>query len=93
MVYGEQLNTFDESRKDLLEFQNVAMEAIGLLARISNEPPLYKYFPTKTYRRFVGALTYVHEYGTFVVILVMCFSTGPQMRFSCYMYISFFACQ
>ena len=34
MVYGEKLDTFDESRKDLLKFQNAAMEFIGLVARI-----------------------------------------------------------
>ena len=68
MVYGERLNTFDESRKDLLDFQNAAVRFIELISAISNAPPLYKYFPTKIYRRFVAAVTCVHEHGTFMVI-------------------------
>ena len=69
MVFGEKVNTFDESIKDLLNFENAAIEFIELLAAIGTAPPLYKYFPTKIYRRFVRALTRVHEYGTCVVIL------------------------
>ena len=72
MVYGEKLDTFDESRKDLLKFQNAAMEFIGLFARIGTLPPLYKYFPIKTYRRYVEAVTRVQEYGMFLAMSCLC---------------------
>ena len=75
MVYGERLNTFDESRKDLLEFQNAVIE---LLARIANASPLYKYFRTKIYRHFVAAVSCVHEHGTFMVVS-MCTVLYAQM--------------
>ena len=70
MVYGEKLNTFDESRKDLLEFQNAAIAFFELLFTLQIGPPLYKYFPTKTYRRFVQAITRIHEYGMFLFMFV-----------------------
>ena len=74
MVYGrEKLDTFDESRKVLLEFQNAVMEFIGLVTRIGIFPSLYKY-PIKTYRRYVEAVTRVQEYGMFLAIL--CFSSA-----------------
>ena len=49
MVFGEKLDTFDESRKDLLEFQDAAIQLFLLLGKLMIEPPLYKYFPTKNY--------------------------------------------
>ena len=63
MVFGERLDTFDESRKDLQEFQNAAVELISLIGVLVNQPPLYKYFPTKTYRRFVAAMNCTRKYG------------------------------
>ena len=65
MVYGERLDTFDDSKTDLQEFQNAAIQLIGSLASIANRPPLYKVFPTPTYRHFAQALTDVHKYGMF----------------------------
>ena len=70
MVYGEKLNTFDESRKDILEFQNAASAFVESTATLITEPPFYKYFPTKTYRRFVRAISHIHEYGMFTLIHV-----------------------
>ncbi|KAL5469466.1 hypothetical protein EMCRGX_G030723 [Ephydatia muelleri] len=64
MVYGERLDTFDDSKTDLQEFQNAAIQLIGSLASIANRPPLYKVFPTPTYRHFAQALTDVHKYGS-----------------------------
>ena len=70
MVYGEKLNTFDESRKDILEFQNAASAFVESTATLITEPPFYKYIPTKTYRRFVQAISHIHEYGMFMLIHV-----------------------
>ena len=84
MVYGERLDTFDDSKTDLLEFQNAAIQLIGSLASIGIRPPLYKVFPTPTYRRFAQALTDVHKYGTFFHSCVICLLRGTK---SClYMY-------
>ena len=68
MIYGEKLDTFDESRKDLMEFQNATLELFLTLGMLINVPPLYKYFPTKNYRRFVAALNSARQHGEFMVI-------------------------
>ena len=70
MVYGEKLNTFDDSKTDLIEFQNAAIQLIELLSVMSSIPPLYKLFPTPTYRRFVQALNGVHKYGKLSICLL-----------------------
>ena len=68
MVFGERLDTFDESRKDLQEFQNAAIELVSSVGVLMNQPPLYKYYPTKTYRRFVAAINCTRKHGTFMLI-------------------------
>ena len=60
MVFGEKLDTFDESRKDLLEFQTTAIEFIS---SIMSSPPVYKYYPTKEYRKFVNLCNRLFEQG------------------------------
>ena len=56
MVFGERLNTFDDSRKDLQEFQNASIEPMSLVDMLLNGPPVYKYCLTKNYQHFVGAI-------------------------------------
>ena len=68
MVFGERLDTFDESKKDLLVFQNAAIELLSSMAALVNEPPVYKYFPTKNYKRFVAAINCTRQHGEFVLI-------------------------
>ena len=68
MVFGERLDTFDESRKDLKEFQNAAVELVSLIGVLASQPPLYKYFPTKNYRRFVAAMKCTRKYGKCMLI-------------------------
>ena len=68
MVFGEKLDTFDESRKDLLEFQDAAIQFFLSLGKLMNEPPLYKYFPTKNYRQFVAAINCTRQHGEFMHI-------------------------
>eukprot|EP00731_Ephydatia_muelleri_P017870 Em0010g968a len=63
MTFGEKLDTFDESRKDLLRFQDAAIMLIGSISELINGIPLYKVFPTKAYRHFVYGMNYVVEYG------------------------------
>ena len=66
MVFGEKLDTFDESRKDLLEFQTTAIELISSIAMIFTSPPVYKYYPTKEYRKFVKVINKTLEQGKFL---------------------------
>ena len=66
MTFGEKLDTFDESRKDLLEFQDTTIKFINSLAELSFGVPLYKLFPTKAYRDFVNGSNYILEYGMYL---------------------------
>ena len=68
MVFGEKLDSFDESRNDLLEFQDSAVQLILLLGKLMIEPPLYKYFPTKNYRHFVALINRIRQHGEFILI-------------------------
>ena len=63
MTFGEKLDTFDESRKDLLEFQDGTIKMIGSIAELSVGAPLYKVFPTKAYRDFVYGNNCILEHG------------------------------
>ena len=51
MVFGEKQDTFDESRKDLLEYQSSVIDLISYFGRIMSSPPVYKYYPTKEYSK------------------------------------------
>ena len=84
MVYGEKLDTFDESRKDLLEYQDAAIEIISLLIMLQRGPPLYRYFPTKNYRRFTAAINRTIQYGVFMLILQLCLYSSKSKFFNVY---------
>ena len=71
MTFGEKLDTFDESRKDLLRFQDAAIMLIGSISELINGIPLYKVFPTKAYRHFVYGMNYVVEYGMYSCIYLL----------------------
>ena len=68
MTFGEKLDTFDESRKDLLRFQDAAIMMIEPIFELTNGIPRYKVFPTKAYRQFVYGLNYIVEYGMYSCI-------------------------
>ena len=66
MTFGEKLDTFDDSRKDLLEFQDAAMKIIGSLVELTLAAPFYKLFPTKAYRDFLYGNNYILKYGMYI---------------------------
>ena len=66
MTFGEKLDTFDESRKDLLEFQDATIKFINSIAELSFGVPLYKLFHTKAYRDFVNGSNCILEYGMYL---------------------------
>ena len=70
MTFGEKLDTFDESRKDLLEFQDATLTMISSMAELSIGMPLYKVFPTKAYKDFVYGSNYILEYGMYLWLYV-----------------------
>ena len=89
MVFGERLDTFDESRKDLQEFQNASIEAMSLVETLLNGPPVYKYFPTKTYQRFVGAINRTRQNGMHItdqetMVLCVIYSLYIEHRETCF---------
>lgn len=63
MVFGEKLDTFDESRKDLLEFEKISLNYSMAVGVIGTAPPLYRYFPTKPYRDYRRAHDAMYEKG------------------------------
>ena len=66
MTFGEKLDTFDESRKDLLEFQDVSIKMNRSVVELTLGAPLYKLFPTKAYSDFVNGNNYILEYGMYL---------------------------
>ena len=63
MTLGEKLDTFDESKKDLQEFEKISLDYAKNVEVIVFAPPLYKYFPTKAYRDFKRATDCMYEKG------------------------------
>ena len=68
MVFGERLNTFDESRKDLMEFQNAAVKLTQSIQGLNWTGSWIKYYPTKPVRDFLEGANYIRNYGMFMVI-------------------------
>ena len=68
MVFGERLNTFDESRKDLMEFQNAAVKFIQSLQGLSLTGSWIKYYRTKPVMDFLEGMDFIRKYGMFMVI-------------------------
>eukprot|EP00731_Ephydatia_muelleri_P017926 Em0010g1024a len=66
MTFGEKMDTFDESRKDLLEFQDATIKFMNSIVDVTYGAPLYKLFPTKGYRDFVNGSNYILEYGMYL---------------------------
>ena len=63
MTLGEKLDTFDESKKDLQEFEKISLDYAKNVEVIVFAPSLYKYFPTKAYRDFKRATDCMYEKG------------------------------
>ena len=68
MVFGERLNTFDESKKDLMEFQNAAVKFIQSLQGLNWTGSWIKYYRTKPVRDFLEGMDFIRKYGMFMVI-------------------------
>ena len=68
MVFGERLNTFDESKKDLMEFQNAAVKFIQSLQGFYLTGSWIKYYRTKPFRDFLQGMDFIRKYGMFMVI-------------------------
>ena len=66
MTFGEKLDTFDDSRKDLLEFQDAVVMMVGSVAELTLAAPFYKLFPTKAYRDFLYGNNYTLKYGMYL---------------------------
>ena len=90
MVFGERLNTFDESKKDLMEFQNAAVKFLQSLPGLHLTGSWIKYYHTKPVRDFLEGLDficklwYVHGYQNVVgmsrIVEYVARKTGVQMR-------------
>ena len=64
MTFGEKLDTFDDSRMDLQEFEKITIDYAKNIEVIVFALPLYKYFPTKPYREFRRATDRMYGIGT-----------------------------
>ena len=62
-VYGEKINTYTKADPLQQEFIEAGLDYIQYLAAISNALPLYKIFPTKTYRTYVNIVHRIHAVG------------------------------
>ena len=66
MVFGERLNTFDESKKDLMEFQNAAVKFIQSIQGLHWTGSWIKYYHTKPVRDFLEGMDSIRKYGMFI---------------------------
>ena len=64
-MYGEKINIYSGADPLQEEFIKAALEYIDSLVKIASAPPLYKWFPTKTYRNFVRIVKRMQEVGMF----------------------------
>eukprot|EP00731_Ephydatia_muelleri_P031105 Em0022g619a len=67
MTLGEKLDTFDESKKDLQEFEKISLDYAKNVEVIVFAPPLYKFFPTKAYRDFKRATDCMYEKASHIL--------------------------
>ncbi len=63
IVFGEKLNTYDDSQQHLIEFEEAARKLTEATSGLMLSPPLYKIYPTKPYRVFVKAYKAVMKKG------------------------------
>ncbi len=65
-VYGEKINTYTTTDPIQQEFIEAGLNYIGYLGRITNAIPIYKIFPTKTYREYVKIVRRIQVVGEFM---------------------------
>ncbi len=62
-VYGEKIKIYTDIEPEQKEFMEAGLEFVGYIERITNALPLYKLFPTKVYKKYVGILKRMNRIG------------------------------
>ena len=62
-MYGEKINIYSDIDPIQKEFMEAGLEFIGSISNIARALPLYKLFPTKTYRNFVRIVKRMQQTG------------------------------
>ena len=65
LVYGEKIEIYSGADPFLKEFMEAGVDYINYLAAITISPPLYRIFPTKTYRDFKRIVRRMQRAGKF----------------------------
>ena len=64
-VFGENLNVYDDSDVTQKEFMSAGLKFIHQISRVS-PLPIYKFFPTKSYRELVKTIGRMRELGMLI---------------------------
>jgi len=62
-VFNETLDVYSGTDEHVKKFQTAGIEFIESLAMIASALPLYKLYPTKSYRNYIQRLNAVQELG------------------------------
>ena len=60
LVFSEKLDVYDDTNLDYIEMDKAAKAFIGSIIGIATAFPLYKFFPTKIYRNYLGNIDRLH---------------------------------
>ena len=69
-VFGENLNVYDDSDVTQREFMSAGLKFIEQLTQVSPFP-IYKFFPTKSYRELVKTIGRMRELGLFSLCSIL----------------------
>lgn len=83
-VFGENLDVYDDSNVTQKEFISAGTKFIEMLSK--NSPiPIYKVYPTKSYKELVHAISHMREIGAYWFFVEYLFSCGFLVSLSVYL--------
>ncbi len=62
-MYGEKIKIYTDIEPLQKEFMEVGLDFISSVSIIATSLPLYKLFPTKVYKKYVGILKRMNRIG------------------------------